>query len=439
MVTGVRSYLSQATSVQVISRQTVQCRTCGERVVLRIGIGPVAERRLICQCPTCKVALRLSVSTPPQGNEIEFLSDDLDRIDYDPDRDGDLRTLVLYADLPVPIHLMGQRASYARESPFIYWASRLWSDKGALYSAKSNVLNEMRETIYPAARRAASLVEAGDFERLGPALEANPIAKLLEGTPGHPVYRFARLLDLMFSTFCEIVPRAPAIGEFLFYLGNSYRERRLELAKLIKTFQDELGLSEFRRRTIATAIGFLERSDALLPGLAWDHIDGPVPSADGFRIARADFDQLRGRYVEAFELGSQMLTMIGAVANLDRRGDATRWANGETTGLRKMMEKRAYDREFILGEFEFAPTLYEAVNRQSRNDFGHYSVEFDFSTGELVNKSGRRTSFVLFLVDYLAAARLTWYLVGVCEKLTLEALDADSEHRLIAMKQGKKT
>jgi hypothetical protein len=62
-------------------------------------------------------------------------------------------------------------------------------------------------------------------------------------------------------------------------------------------------------------------------------------------------------------------------------------------------------------------------------------IEYDFSTGELVDSVGHRTSFVLFLADYLSAARLLWYLFSVCEKLTLEILDVPSDHREVAMRK----
>jgi hypothetical protein len=103
------------------------------------------------------------------------------------------------------------------------------------------------------------------------------------------------------------------------------------------------------------------------------------------------------------------------------------------TSLATMFRDRtAFQREFILESLPFAKILYDDLHRASRNKFGHYAVEYDFSTGELVDHDGTRTSFVLFLVDYLAAARLTSYLLGVVEKLSLDYLDAPSEHRRVA-------
>jgi hypothetical protein len=140
---------------------------------------------------------------------------------------------------------------------------------------------------------------------------------------------------------------------------------------------------------------------------------------------------LRARYVEVFELASRSLAYVGAIFNLVERGNACLWSDGSEASIGEMLRRTAHRRESILAELPYANRLYDEVRRQSRNDFGHYAIEYDFSTGELVGRDGARTSYVLFLVDYLAAARLTAYLLAVVEKLSLDYRDADSEHRRV--------
>ena len=69
--------------------------------------------------------------------------------------------------------------------------------------------------------------------------------------------------------------------------------------------------------------------------------------------------------------------------------------------------------------------MYDGVHRTSRNQFGHYAVEYDVGSGKLVDDRGHRTNYVLFLVDYLEAVRLIKTLLTIVEKITLDQLDID--------------
>src|SRR5207247_1362999 len=101
---------------------------------------------------------------------------------------------------------------------------------------------------------------------------------------------------------------------------------------LLDEFVNELGFLEHRRKVVATAMGVLDHFDALLPGLAWEHITAdPPPDPADYRIVRGDFDELRARYVEIFELASRSLIFVGAILNLAERGAPTQWANGAPT------------------------------------------------------------------------------------------------------------
>src|SRR5688500_2166546 len=108
------------------------------------------EQNLLCQCPHCKVALRIHLETP-QWPDIRFVSSDVDEVADDPAADDRSPVLVLYADLPVHTSLLGRPAG-PDGFPFLHLAG-LWGDRAAEYSARSNMLNQQREDLVPLIRR----------------------------------------------------------------------------------------------------------------------------------------------------------------------------------------------------------------------------------------------------------------------------------------------
>lgn len=392
------------------------------------------EQKLIFQCPVCRVALRLYVETsrPP---EIRLSSEDLIESDLPLAEQGGLPVLVLYADLPVHVDWLGpERAEQV--FPFIH-LTQLWGDHAAEYASRSNTLYEMRLGLFPAVRRTTSLYQIDDVAALDRALENFPLGDVEQLAEQHAYYRLGRLIDVLYVPFAPVLPRVAAINEFLSKMVAAHYDHPDAYRELLQEFGDSHGFLEHRRKVLETSMEVLEHVDALLPGLAWEHIADPKPAPSDFRIVRGDFNELRGRYVEIFELASRSLVYVGAVLNRAERGEATFWSDGRRLPLGEMFRRRAVDREFILDELPYAKALYDDVHRQSRNAFGHYAIEYDFSTGELVDRDEGRTSYVLFLVDYLAAARLTSYLLGVVEKLSLDLVDAESEHRRVgALERG---
>jgi hypothetical protein len=411
-----------------IVRMVKECATCHRPMTLRIGVAPVPRMNLIFQCPNCGVSLRTELTAMEPGRLEERTSDLLDSRAAE---EG-LPVLVLYSDLPVPLSLLG-REEAGFISAFILMTT-LWGDRAQEYSARSNLMGHQRETLFPSVRRATSLYETNDLHRLADGVSRFPVDQVDELAEFHPIYKLQRVVDILYLPFVDLDERTAAVEELLRRMVACYLHRSDEYRALLGEFVDELGFIEHRRKVVATAMSVLDHFDALLPGLAWEHITtDPPPNPGEYRIVRGDFNELRGRYVEIFELASRSLVFAGSILNLAERASPTRWANGRATNLRRALRSwTAHDREFILNELPQTRPIYDAVHRASRNAFGHYGIEYDFATGELVDHDGSRTSYVLFLVDYLAAARATAYLMSVCEKISLDILDAPSGHRAVA-------
>lgn len=387
--------------------------------------------RMRCQCPHCGVALRMRLTTR-SPEEFRFESEDVVAVAMGDAEDEGLPIIVLYTDLPVHQSLLAGPASHSG-SAFLTWVT-LWGDRAEEYVQRADILQHMRIHLFPEVRRAASLYSSNDLPRLSDAIAKLDAQKRVpELSRFHPVYQLGRIIDALHLPFVDLAARTAAVNEFLTDMVACHRTTEHEYRALLDLFVEELGFIEHRRQVVETAFAVLDRVDALLPGLAWEHLTvTPRPSEDEFRIVRDDFNELRSLYVDIFEVASRTLAYVGAVVNLSRRKAPTAWSSKSTAEIRGMLGRKASEREFILDDLPMGRQFYDGLKRHSRNEFGHYNVEYDFSSGELVGKGGRRTNYLLFLVDYLAAARLTAYLLSVVEKLSLDYLNADSYHRAVA-------
>jgi hypothetical protein len=375
-------------------------------------------------CPNCSVALRVEVGHTQ--DEPRFSSEDVELVELSAAEEADARGTVIYIDIPVPVALIGD-TGYV--SPFLLMVG-LWGDRAEEYTARSHHLQELRDALFPALRRVASVYARGDLAALHSALGHFPrINELPELREMHPVYQLGRAVDILHMPFVDIRKRTAAGNELLTSMVAANRNHPAAYRELLELLDGELRFGEHRRKIVERAMAIIEHADALLAGLAWEHVAvEPAPDASDFRIMRGDFDELRARYVEIFELASQTLGHVGAIVNVARRGAPNLWSDGTTASVSTMLRRRAVDREFILAELPLAKEFYDAIHRHSRNAFGHYSIEHDAAAGELIDRDGTRTSFVLFMVDYLEAARMTAYLLTVAEKLTLAIDDVGEFH-----------
>ena len=131
-----------------------------------------------------------------------------------------------------------------------------------------------------------------------------------------------------------------------------------------------------------------------------------------------DFDALKARYQDIYELGSRSLAFTSRVANIKARGDASIYSDGTTRTFNKALNKTtSFKREPWLADFPVADELYSAMKRGMRNDIGHMLVKYDVESGYLMFEDARRENYLSFLVDYLNAVRLVHYLLDVCEGL----------------------
>lgn len=411
----------------MINRRAAECRTCGSLMLLRISIDPVPQQRLLFPCPHCGVDLRLQVDTP-EPPVIDLQSLDLTEV-AESQLPEDAPVVLLSSAIPVRVELLGrQRDQFV--SPFLEMMNWAPGEAVAAYSTASNMLYGLYGSLLAPLRRIAPFFASGDLAGMRRVIDLWPNFREPEWQELHPVRLLGRCFELMFAAIVDVESQWDARIELLTLIVRCFKKHPGAYERLLSDLMSEGHFPQYRRKVTATSVTLLEDYGALLPGLAWEKFD-PPPDPREFRILRDDFDLLRARYVDVFELASQAVAFVGYLANLSNRESARRWCDGRTANLGSLLRRRAVDREFILSELPAFRRLYDNVSRQTRNRFGHYSVEYDSSSGELIESDGARTNYVLFLADYLSAARMCSALMLFTEKLTLEIEDGDAHHAML--------
>lgn len=412
----------------MIAKETLECNACGENFIARLGIGS-GLLPLIFQCPDCGAALRASMEPNPETMALNFKSEDVTALETEPA--GELTSVTIYADLPVPKALQGIPAKEAIASPFILFGQVIGIEELSALMARIDHMRRLRSQVFPRLRRAASVVGDGDFESLSEAIARLPGIDEIEGLGDqHPLYQLGRYVETLYLPFAPMEPRIAAIGELgMLLLSAEHAEGGPEYLRELVERPDWV---QHRRRIYETTIAALGLVEALMPAMAWELVDESKVDIDDYLVMRDDFDRLKSTYQDIFELGSRSLAYVGTILNLVSREDPRVFSNGKRVSLKKALETTANNREFILDELPHAKVLYEQIDRNTRNDIGHHLVAFDFATQTLIDDKGERTNYLRFLEDFLGAVRFTAYLLAVAEKVTLHAIQADIPQRRAA-------
>jgi len=200
--------------------------------------------------------------------------------------------------------------------------------------------------------------------------------------------------------------------EFAKMLGDARRADAAAVNGILAQFR--MGsLDEHRARVLDTALAVLDGVEALFPAMWSERMEGRLEIQD-YRVMRDDFDLLKSRYQDIFELGSRALAFTARIANIGRRGDARRHADDTRLSFNEALNHTtAAKREAWLVDYPLATVLYSAMKRHTRNDIGHRLVQYDFTVVALRYTNGVSENYILFLSDYLHAVRLSQHLVEV--------------------------
>lgn len=320
-------------------------------------------------------------------------------------------------DVPVHASLTGSRADDVLLTPYIKVVSMIGPEVAAEVVEAVGTLRGLRETGLPYLRRGIDRYLEDD---LSGAIDA--AAAAFKDRPAEVKVEAAPLLRAFLEDLYQPLGGANAIDAAIAETEAIVRAAEVRDATATAALLGALEsgpLQEHRRRVLDTALRVLADVDALAPALWSALLETRLPAEEllALRVMRDDFDVLKSRFQDVFELGSRTLGMIAPFANIARRGDVRSFADGQRRGLKDALGARAAVREGWLVDLPAVKLLFDAVSRRTRNDIGHRLVRYDFNSGDLVYDDGARETYLDFMVDYLNAARLSRYLADIVFRL----------------------
>lgn len=352
----------------MVARFLVQCRTCSNQLAVRIQVGG-GRQPFLLSCPHCRTQLRAVLTADPATGG-SLASEDFDVLQGS--GVGDFPAVTVATDIPVHKSLLQRSANETLLTPFIYLSSAMGSGLVGQLMESIETMREERESVFPPVRRASSSFTRGQDQATIVALV--PLYDRNSHFGNNPAAALSHQIDRLFAPFDVTVDYVNAVRE---------TRRLMRRARRVQTTPDLVGsfltsgLVEHRARVLESVMSVLDDVAALFPALFVERMRDP-DDRTSYRVMRDDFDHLKSRYQDLFELASRSL---------------------------------AY--EPWLADFPAARRLYENMKRATRNDIGHRLVRYEFESGDLVYEDGGRESYLAFLVDYLNAARLSHYLANL--------------------------
>ena len=320
-------------------------------------------------------------------------------------------------DVPVHASLTGGRADAVLLTPYIKVVSMIGPEVAAEVVEAVGTLRGLREAALPYFRRGVDRYLEGDVSG---AIDAAAMA--FGDRPAEVRVEAAPLLRAFLEDLYRPLGRADAIDTAIAEtegIVHAAEARDAAATAALLAALESGPLQEHRRRVLDTALRVLADVDALAPALWSALLEARLPPEElrSLRVMRDDFDVLKSRYQDVFELGSRTIGMIAPFANIARRGDVRSFDDGQRRSLEEALRVPAAVREGWLSDLPAVKALFDAVARRTRNDIGHRLVRYDFNSGDLVYDAGARERYLDFTVDYLNAARLSRYLADIVLRL----------------------
>ena len=412
----------------MVSRNHVRCRSCQSEFAIRISVGGGLQR-FVFPCPVCSTQLKgeffAEQPTGPLTSDVplkpfELRSDDFEPMDYEPTRETpEMLAVAVDTEIPVHLSLFSMPVTEVRETPFIRFVTSGQSSEMLQQTVGSvNELRELRFALLPSLRRAAVFYASGAMEKLGEELKRVPGFAGSELAKAPPWEAVSFLFQIFLGVIGADPVRLPASRELVSIIQQA-AARDAETFQLTIEEYSERALSTARRSMVDTFLAVFSDGDALVPGLMLQAV--PELDIDNFRVQRSDFDVVKSRYQDIFELASRILVLPAMVANIARRGDPRAFSDGRRRSLKEALGARAAAREGWLVELPDTSRVYTEASRRTRNLIGHRLVSYDYEQAALIDDTGTAHNYLRFLADYLSLVRTLAYVVDVVEMST--ALD----------------
>lgn len=384
----------------MVTRIKVECRACHKVFALRIQRSG-GRQPFVLACPYCSTQIRAVLADRPDGTgSIE--TEDFDELPRDAQAD-----VAVAVSTEVPIHktAIGEPLERAMLTPFIRLISAIGNSAAYPITQRVDFGREMREHCFPHIRRALAFLVRNDLEGVGGAIAE--LRTLIRRLPSDALHALGVCLSLTYQPYDDRLQFRSARQELLRTLANAHSRDRAVYNSLLAAF-DAGPLPRHAGRVFDTTAAVLDDTAALIPAV-WARaiVENGLPIED-YRVMRDDFDSIKVRYQDIFELASRSLVFATMLRNIAVRGDAVIFVDGVRRTLdRALNNTPAAIREGWLVEFPAAKALYDSMQRHMRNHIGHRLVRYDFVSGNVIDDDGAATNYLLFLMDYLDAIRVS--------------------------------
>lgn len=388
----------------MVSRIIVECRACHKVFALRIQRSG-GRQPFVFACPQCSTQIRAVLTDSSDGVGGLLESEDFDQLEADPTADV---AVAISTEVPVHQSAIGEPLQLAMLTPFIRLTSMVGNDRSYPVTQRVDYAREVRERVFPHLRRALSFTIRDDVDGASAAIDE--LRAIWPHLPRDTTRALGVSLAASYRPMEERTEFKAGRRELIAMIKAAHSRDAGGLNRLFASF-DAGPLPAHSGRVLDTTISVLDDIAALFPAM-WvlAMIEGNVPLEE-YRVMRDDFDTVKTRYQDMFELGSRSLVFTATIANIAIRGDARIFADGDQRTLNKALNgTTAAIRESWLSDLPAAKNLYDNMQRHMRNHIGHRLVRYDFVTGTVVDEDGTRDSYLLFLNDYLHAVRLSHYL-----------------------------
>jgi hypothetical protein len=420
----------------MVNKNQVRCHACERVLTIRVTVAGGLQE-FIFPCPYCGAQLTGTFyAEQPTGGPtedfepkpFELKSEDFDYVEYDPALETpEMRVVAISTELPVHESMLAESYDSSNFSAFLELIKRPDSTAAMVEVVeKVNLFRQMRFEMLPAVRRAAVFYGRGEMDLLSRELGNFPGFVDSALSDVDPWTAVSVILEgFLVVLGAEDVSQA-ARGELTGLLGTAYATDEGATRRLLNDLSD-LMVKEHRRAVIDTLIRSLQQSDALVPGMWVEAL--PESVLGEYRTQRADYDAVKTRFQEIFELGSRSLVLPASLANIVHREDARQYNDGKRRSLREALKVNAAIRETWLEDLPALKKLFGDRARVTRNLIGHRLVSYDFKEAALIDNDGNRHNYLWFLRDYLGAVRSCGFQLAVVAILTNVEQDGVASQR----------
>lgn len=405
----------------MLARMPHRCHCCNQLFVLRLGVGVNTRNKIAFPCPRCDAIIRAELVKQYDPVSAQLNSANMTEVkDLDESEILKLPGVNVYADIPVHNSMHGQGLR-GGGSAFLGIRRYVEPDRYGVANEAYNRINDRVTTLVPAIRQASAFYCKGKQVQVDEVI-TNAFAHANETPGGYGFAKVAGAFALFFADFFFVPNTLAHYERDILVSCNRVASQKKGAYKLLLTEIEAQNAEGFRRRLLDISERALLCFDAAIPGFYTEAFtDASDAGLADFRVFRDDYDELKGVYVDSFELSSKLAVFTATVKNLDLRATATQWIDGSNRNMAQMLALTAHAREFLAASFPSAEPILKETNRTVRNKFGHFNIRFDPYSGNLVDDGLVEVNALRFHEDFLDVLRILAFHLSAMGRLYSDA------------------